>query len=139
MWRHYKLHNRHHKRQVAIGRKYENHVGYKLEKDGWDVDYRGKHYGKYDRGIDLIATKGEVARYIQCKARDLGHGLREDVVNQFAGSVEAMSGERIGGNLEAYIYTTVEPTAVAYDFAKRHGIKIVVDQFYRHHQTGEKQ
>lgn len=46
---------------------YERWVGQKLEKDGWEVDYRGLSLGFCDQGIDLVASLGTRTRYIQCK------------------------------------------------------------------------
>lgn len=46
---------------------YERWVGQELEKDGWEVDYRGLSLGFRDQGIDLIASLGSRTRYLQCK------------------------------------------------------------------------
>ncbi|KTT54929.1 hypothetical protein SB8_17630 [Pseudomonas oryzihabitans] len=49
------------------GSVYERWVGQELEKDGWEVDYRGLSLGFCDRGIDLVASLGPRTRYLQCK------------------------------------------------------------------------
>lgn len=46
---------------------YERWVGQELEKDGWEVDYRGLSLGFCDQGIDLVASLGSRTRYLQCK------------------------------------------------------------------------
>ena len=45
---------------------YEKYVGQILEKEGFKVAYNGFR-GYSDRGIDLIAEKGESITFIQCK------------------------------------------------------------------------
>lgn len=46
---------------------YERWVGQELEKDGWEVDYRGLSLGFFDQGVDLVASLGSRTRYLQCK------------------------------------------------------------------------
>lgn len=46
---------------------YERWVGLALERDGWEVDYRGLSLGLCDQGIDLVACQGAKTRFIQCK------------------------------------------------------------------------
>ncbi|MDF3934335.1 hypothetical protein [Pseudomonas citronellolis] len=46
---------------------YERWVGLELEKEGWEVDYRGLSLGLLDEGIDLVALQGPRTRYLQCK------------------------------------------------------------------------
>lgn len=46
---------------------YERWVGQELERDGWEVDYRGLSLGFCDQGLDLVASLGPRTRYLQCK------------------------------------------------------------------------
>jgi hypothetical protein len=46
---------------------YERWVGIVLERQGWEVDYRGLTLGLLDKGIDLIAFREGKTRYLQCK------------------------------------------------------------------------
>lgn len=46
---------------------YERWVGLELERQGWNVDYRGLTLGLSDNGIDLIAFREGRTRYLQCK------------------------------------------------------------------------
>lgn len=49
------------------GSVYEKFVGQQLEDEGFDVIYNGLEKGMLDRGIDLIASKGNEINFIQCK------------------------------------------------------------------------
>jgi hypothetical protein len=46
---------------------YERWVGLELERQGWEVDYRGLTLGLLDNGIDLVAFREGKTRYLQCK------------------------------------------------------------------------
>ncbi|POA20765.1 hypothetical protein C1886_07235 [Pseudomonas sp. FW300-N1A1] len=46
---------------------YERWIGLELEKDGWEIDYRGLALGFADQGIDLVAVRDGKSRYLQCK------------------------------------------------------------------------
>lgn len=46
---------------------YEKYVGQILEEEGYDVTYNGLQKGFLDRGVDLIAQKGNQLNFIQCK------------------------------------------------------------------------
>ncbi len=61
---------------------YERWVGLELEKEGWEVDYRGISLGFFDQGIDLIAYQGPRTRYLQCKfhAQPIGKQQIEQIL-----------------------------------------------------------
>jgi Holliday junction resolvase-like predicted endonuclease len=46
---------------------YEKFVGQILEDEGYEVNYNGLEKGWLDKGIDLIAKKGNEINFIQCK------------------------------------------------------------------------
>lgn len=53
---------------------YERWVGLELEKEGWEVDYRGLSLGFYDGGVDLVAFREGNTRYLQCKFKSNSMG-----------------------------------------------------------------
>ena len=55
------------KTKWEIGRDYERYVGYLCESKGYEVYYQGIVKGFADLGRDLIATKDNKTRIIQCK------------------------------------------------------------------------
>jgi hypothetical protein len=112
----------------VIGLIYERIVAKQLRKGGWEVSNRGK-YGVHDHGIDLIATKNDVTRYIQCKGWDHKKSIHVDVVNQFYGSVISVTGPDDLKNVEMYIYANAHLDAYAQDVAKRHNIAFVLQRF----------
>lgn len=109
-------------KNLWLGRRYEGYIAWLLKSQGWDVEQRGK-YGKFDRGIDLTATKDGRTRYIQCKKRKSIFNIRENVVSQFYGSVVAVVGQKDIDKVELYIYSTVKPSAYALDEAEKLNIK----------------
>lgn len=64
------------------GMVYERWVGLELEKEGWQVEYRGLSLGFVDQGVDLIACQGSRTRYIQCKfyAQPIGKQQIEQIL-----------------------------------------------------------
>ena len=55
------------KSKHAIGRDYEMYVGYRFEKDGYTVEYKGIVDGFDDLGRDIIARKNDEVLIVQCK------------------------------------------------------------------------
>ena len=49
---------------------YERYVGLNYESRGWSVSYRGLEQQFSDQGIDLIITKTQQIKYMQCKYTD---------------------------------------------------------------------
>ncbi len=107
---------------TILGRRYENYVAGYLKHYGWDVTKRGQ-YGVYDRGIDLIATRNGVTRYIQCKNWKYTRNINENVINQFYGSVVSQEGADNVKNVELFIYSPAKPTDYAKDKAEKLGIQ----------------
>lgn len=112
------------KRKQEAGAAYEIYVAEQLRRDGWQVDETGRN-GINDHGIDLIASKDGVKRYVQCKGfRQTGH-IYENVVSQLYGSVAGIEGTENLEGVEKYIYSpaSLDPTAAA--AAERLGISFV--------------
>ena len=112
------------KRKELAGAAYEAHVAEQLRREGWQVDETGRN-GINDHGIDLIASKDGVKRYIQCKAWRPTSFIHEDVVSQLYGSVAGIEGTENLEGVEKYIYSSalLDPTAAAE--AERLGIGFV--------------
>jgi restriction endonuclease len=51
----------------AVGKMYEQYVGYIYESQGWEVEYFGIKMRYEDAGRDLIAQKNGVVHVVQCK------------------------------------------------------------------------
>ena len=101
------------KLQKSAGNKYEFYIKWLLTKDGWEVEHTGR-LGFDDHGIDLIARKAGVTRYIQCKGWSWWKLLHEDVVNQLYGAVVGLEGtNRIDNGVELYIYSPAKLTEFA--------------------------
>jgi HJR/Mrr/RecB family endonuclease len=105
------------------GRRYEKHVARTLNKDGWTV-HRNYHYKLYDHGIDLIATKGKVERYIQCKARRQSSSVHVNTVYQLYGAVVASADSNSGNEVQMYIYTSSKLDPYATAQAKKLGVNV---------------
>jgi hypothetical protein len=101
------------KKQKQAGNRYEYYVKWFLEKEGWQVEHTGR-LGFEDHGIDMIARKDGITRYVQCKGWSWWKTLHEDVVNQLYGAVVGLEGsERIGREVELYIYSPAKLTPFA--------------------------
>lgn len=72
----------------AAGREYERFIGFRLEREGWDVEYHGAQKGLADLGLDLIGRRGDRFLAVQCKrlspAREIP--VRENVIAQIFGA-----------------------------------------------------
>jgi hypothetical protein len=91
--------------QEQAGRRYEHYIKWLLTSEGWDVNYTGQ-LGFDDHGIDMIARKASITRYVQCKGWSWWKEMHEDVVNQLYGAVVALEGsEGIDRTVELYIYS----------------------------------
>jgi hypothetical protein len=94
-------------RQRLAGQEYEHDVAEKLRQEGWDVNETGRE-GVNDHGIDLIASKDGVRRYIQCKGLKQTRLIHEDVVSHLYGSVAIIEGRDNLDGVELYIYSPAQ-------------------------------
>lgn len=78
--------NRRNKSNAEIGLEYERYVGYRLEKDGWSVEYHGANKGKEDMGRDLICVRDNLIYIVQCKCWSQRKEIHEKHINQLFGS-----------------------------------------------------
>lgn len=92
------------RKQRQAGRRYEYYIAWLLRGDGWTVTETGRE-GFNDHGIDLIATRDGITRYVQCKGWKRWKMIHEDVVSHLFGSVAAIEGLEKLGSVEMYIYS----------------------------------
>jgi hypothetical protein len=91
------------KRQA--GKRYESNVAWSLRSEGWNVTETGLE-GVNDHGIDLIATRDGITRYVQCKGWSSWKTIHEDVISQLVGSVaNAVGLDNMHNNVELYLYS----------------------------------
>ncbi|MBP7507451.1 MAG: restriction endonuclease [Prolixibacteraceae bacterium] len=69
-----------------IGRDYEMYVGYRYEKDGYEVEYFGIEERINDLGRDIIAKKNNITKIIQCKYWAQNKFIRENHIAQLYGT-----------------------------------------------------
>jgi hypothetical protein len=110
-------------KQRQAGHRYEQYVAQTLRQQGWTVIDNGSN-GVEDHGIDLIATKDGVSRYIQCKGWNRHKVIHEDVVSHLFGSVAAIEGVDNLQGVEKYIYSPAQLDDYSQAEAERLGIHI---------------
>ncbi len=134
------------RRQRETGKRYEYFVAQTLRKDGWEVYENGRN-GVNDHGIDLIASKDGVRRYIQCKSMKPEWLIHEDVVSHLFGSVAAIEGMDNLAGVELYIYSPAQFDNYASEEAKNLNIHLVQLNYqnwygkhshYRHYKKWKK-
>jgi hypothetical protein len=111
-------------RQRQAGRQYEDYVAQILRQDGWQVDETGRN-GFNDHGIDLIASKDGVKRYVQCKGMKRKWLIHEDIVSHLFGSVAAIEGPDNLAGVEMYLYSPAQLDSYAETEAARLNIHFV--------------
>jgi Restriction endonuclease len=107
------------KRQA--GKRYESSIAHKLRTEGWYVEETGRD-GTNDHGIDLIARRGAVTRYVQCKGWSSWKTIHEDVVSQLFGSVANIVGVENVDRVEKYIYSPAQLS----DYAQGEALRLNV-------------
>lgn len=117
-----KYYKRH--KQEQAGKRYEAYTAQTLRQDGWEVIETGRN-GEMDHGIDLIANKDGVRRYIQCKGWNRYKYIHEDVVSQLYGSVASIEGGDNLNGVEMYIYSPARLDSYASAEAERLHINFV--------------
>lgn len=130
---------RRNKTNAEIGRDYERYTGYRYEKDGWDVEYRGIIDGYEDRGRDLICRKDGVTLVVQCKYWSSRKEIHENHINQLFGTTvkyyleqnphssfdEFINSLLIWKTIVPIFRTSTKLSDTAKEFAKALGIKII--------------
>lgn len=115
------------------GRDYERYIGYKYERDGYEVEYVGALNGKEDRGIDLIAKKSNEVEIIQCKRYSSVKNkiVHENTVAQLFGVTAVYNMENPDEHAQAVIYTSSTLSYEAKKFADYLKIKVVENEILK--------
>lgn len=104
------------------GKYYEKRIAHILRRAHWNVVETGRN-GFNDHGIDIVASKDGVTRFIQCKGWRKSKYIHEDVISQLYGSVAARVGAENLGKVEMYIYSPAKLDDYAAQEAERLNIK----------------
>lgn len=107
-----------------IGRDYERYIGYLHEKDSYSVYYQGIIAGLEDIGRDLIATKGNEIRVIQCKNWSQHKTIHEKHIFQLFGTVTAFKIDNPKKKVIGEFYTSTKLSDRAKQFAKLLAIEV---------------
>ena len=108
-----------------VGRDYERYIGYLFEKDGYNVQYTGIFEGVADRGRDIIATKGNQIRVVQCKCWAAHKTIKENHIAQHYGTTIKFryeNGLPVDTPIQAVFVTSTALSEVAKEFANQLGI-----------------
>ncbi len=116
---------------VEIGIAYEEQVAHELSLKGYKIRYDGILLGATDRGIDLLATHGEETLIVQCKCHSILKPLRENVITQLYGTVEAYRRRERRDLVIGVVYTTTTLDSFATETAESLGIEVVQSPFRR--------
>lgn len=117
--------NAHHSRE-EIGLFYERYIGYIFESKGWQVLYYGAQKGKKDEGIDLICTKDNRVRLVQCKYWSKNKTIFEKHIFQLYGTwqLKIKSNDFPSKRIDAYFITSTILSEYAKDSADKLDVKI---------------
>jgi hypothetical protein len=105
------------KSKWELGRDYERYIGYLWETQGWHVTYHGIVQGLADLGRDIIATKSNATRIIQCKHWSKYRVIHEKHVFQLFGTVVAFRLDRPEYEASGLLISSTRLSDRAKDFA----------------------
>lgn len=111
----------------TAGIQYERFIGYHHESKGYRVEYQGALLGLEDLGIDLVCTKSNEVRIVQCKrlSKTKGIPVRENVIAQVYGAAKYYTMEHsLLTDTVPVLYTSFECSDTARTFAKFLGVKV---------------
>lgn len=108
-----------------IGIAFERFVGYKLECEGYRVQYFGATMGLEDLGRDLIASKGKEHLVIQCKRWAKEKTIHEKHICQLYGSVAVLASQNPSETYKGVFITSTTLSDVAKLFANYSKIAVV--------------
>jgi hypothetical protein len=115
-----------------LGRDYERYVGYLHERDGFKVEYYGIEFGYEDLGRDLVCSRGNDIRIIQCKYWSTQKTLHEKHVCQIFGTATAYKKKLVGQKnmlleiqITPWLYVSCEASPTAKEFAGLLGVNLI--------------
>lgn len=122
-----------------LGRDYERYVGYLYERDGFKVEYYGIEFGYEDLGRDLICSKGNETRIIQCKYWSAEKTLHEKHICQIFGTATAYRKKLVDERalleyqITPWLYVSCAASPTAKEFAGLLGVNLIDNfQFCRY-------
>ena len=93
-----------------LGELYERYIGYKLEMQGYSVEYHGiqcKKHHQPDNGIDLIGRHGKYTIIVQCKYRtDIDGAFQGGVIRDLFGAWYIYKQDHQNENVSGRFVTT---------------------------------
>lgn len=116
------------KSKWEVGRDYERFIGFKFESHGCEVKYQGIIEGFSDLGRDLIATKGNLVRIVQCKYWAKTKTIHEKHIFQLYGTFIAYALDHPNQKVQAHFITSTNLSDTARKFAQYLGIKVTENQ-----------
>ena len=119
--------NSHNKTKWQIGRDYEQYVGYRYRKKGYEVDDFGSYMGLEDLGRDIIAKKDDTTLIIQCKYWSSIKQIHEKHVTQLYGTMVSYCIENKveQENVKGVLVTNIQLSEMAKKMASYLGIQYV--------------
>jgi hypothetical protein len=112
------------KTSFEIGRDYERYIGWTYERDGYAVYYQGIIKGFDDLGRDLIVTKGNEVKVIQCKYWASKKTIHEKHIFQLYGTKTSYQIENPDHKVLGHFVTSTSLSDRAKKFADHLGLKI---------------
>ncbi len=120
-----------HKTPWEIGRDYERYIGYVHEREGFKVEYHGIAYGYEDLGRDLICTKGDDIRVVQCKCWRADKVVHEKHICQLIGTTIMYEKTHVidptlfgKPQISSWLFTSAKVSETAARFASMLGVRI---------------
>ena len=107
-----------------IGRLYERFIGHLHEKQGWKVVYQGAIKGYEDFGRDLICSKDQITKIIQCKCWSKDSVIREKHIFQLFGTAVHFHKSHPDRRIIAQFFTTTKLSEEAEEVAKALKIRV---------------
>jgi restriction endonuclease len=120
-----------HKTPWEVGRDYERYIGYVHEREGYKVEYHGIAHGYEDLGRDLICTKGDDVRVIQCKCWRSDKLIHEKHICQLIGTTIMYEKTRVidptlvgKPRISSWLFTSATVSETATKFASMLSVQI---------------
>ncbi len=110
-----------------LGRDYERFIGYCFEQDGYDVEYFGILEGLSDLGRDLIVSKGNDIKIVQCKYWAKHKTIHEKHIAQLFGTMikyKIEKGNPKDNKITGDFFTSTILSDMARAFAEQLGITV---------------
>lgn len=122
------------KSKREIGSMFERYIGFRHECKGYDVEYVGIIKGFEDLGRDLICTKGNYVKIVQCKYWSQYRNIYEKYIFQFFGTVFIFKKQNPQMKVRGVFVTSTKVSETARQFANELDIEllegVVMDKNY---------